>query len=149
MSYTAMKQPSNFTFDSALQLKDAGLIAASAAATVSSVAKIVNVGSGRFDGIAYFDITACEVDTGNELYSLELQGSLSSSFATVDAVLDELQVGDSSVTNEAADSPVGRYELPFSNVQKGVYYPYVRLYMRIAGTIATGINLSAYIAKRN
>lgn len=148
MSYTSAKQPTNFTMDSLLQLKDAGLVAASAAATVSSVAKIVAVGSGRFDAKAIFDVTACEVDTGNELYSLEIQGSTSASFASVDAVLAELQLGDSSVTGEAADSVTGRFELPFSNVQNNVYYPYVRLYIRVAGTVSTGINLAAYIAQR-
>lgn len=149
MSYTSAKQRPSFTFDALLQLKDTGLVAASAAATVSSVAKIVTVGAGRFDARAIFDITAIEVDTGNELYSLEIQGSTSSTFATVGAVLAELQVGDSSVTVEAVDSATGRYELPFQNVQNNVYYPYIRLYIRVAGTIATGINLTAFIAKNN
>jgi hypothetical protein len=41
-------------------------------------------------------------------------------------------------------STTGKYELPFLNVQNGVQYPYLRMYTKISGTIATGINYTAF-----
>ncbi len=149
MSFTSAKSRPSYTFDANLQFKDAGLVAASAAAQVASVDKIVNVGNGRFKGRMVIDVTACEVDTGNELYSIEVQGSTSSSFASGNVVLCERQLGDSSVTGSSADDGTGRYELDFMNTDvDGARYPYLRVYTRVAGTIATGINYTAFAVKR-
>ena len=40
-----------FNFDAELELKDAGLVAASAAAQADDEAKIIDLGVGRFEGI--------------------------------------------------------------------------------------------------
>ena len=52
----------NFTYEEALVLKDAGAIAASAAALVGGVAKILDVGAGVIDCELLIDIASIEVD---------------------------------------------------------------------------------------
>ncbi len=52
----------NGTYDTLLILKDAGLVAASAAAQVSSADKILDVGAGLVEGDVLIDITAIEED---------------------------------------------------------------------------------------
>jgi len=39
---------------------------------------------------------------------------------------------------------VGRYTLPFSNEDNGTFYRYVRVYTVVGGTIASGINYTAW-----
>jgi len=149
MSYTSAKQRPSFTFDANLQMKDAGLVAASAQAQVAGADKIVNVGSGRYNGKLVIDATAIEVDSSNELYSIEVQGSTSATFASGIVVLAERQLGHSSTTGSSASDVAGRYTLDFSNVDvDGARLPYLRVYTRVAGTIATGINYAAWITKR-
>ncbi len=63
----------NFTFDEALELKDAGLVAASAAATVDSSAKILDLGSGFVEGNIVLEVTALDIDGNNELYDIVAQ----------------------------------------------------------------------------
>lgn len=133
--------------DSTMILKDAGLVAASAAGTVASAAKIVNVGAGLVEGLLVVDVSAIEVDA-TELYSIALQGSDVSDFSTGDEVIVELanlNLGANEVIGGNADSTVGRYMVPFRNEYKGTIYPYVRLYTTVAGTVATGINFKAHI----
>jgi len=139
-----------YTFDSDLQLKDAGVIAASAAAQVSSADKIVDLGAGRVDAVAVIDLSEVEVATGNESYHIEVQFSNSNTFASTNIVGPVIKLGDSTVNFGSADTPAtGRIELPFTNEILGTIYRYVRLYTRIAGTIATGIGYTAFIGKQN
>jgi hypothetical protein len=137
----------SYTYDNSLLLKDAGLVAADAGATVSSAAKIVDLGTGRVDAKVVIDVSAIEVATGDEAYKLKLQGSSSASFASGIVELACLELGDSTVTGNSADSGTGRYELPFTTEQAGTIYQYVRMYTDVAGTIATGINYTAWIAR--
>ena len=145
--YTAAKHRPHRTFDALLQLKDAGLVAASAAAQVSSADKIINVGTGRFNGIVEVDVSAIEIASNDERYDIIVQGSTSATFASVIEDLAQIQLGALEATDGDQDSLVGRYQIPFCNEFNNVYYPYVRLYTKVAGTIATGINYTAYIAK--
>ncbi len=133
--------------DSTMIMKDAGLVAASAAATVASSAKIVNVGEGLVEGLLVVDVSAIEVDA-NELYAIALQGSDVADFSTGDEVIVELAVlnlGANEVIGGNADSAVGRYTVPFRNEYQGTIYPYVRVYTTVSGTVATGINFKAHI----
>lgn len=149
MAYTSAKQRPNFTFDAALELKDAGLVAADAAGTVDSAAKVVDVGTGRFDGVCIIDVTAIEIASNDEVYKISVQGSNSSSFTSGIVDLAELTLGAAEVIGGDQDSETGRYELPFTNVKNNTYYRYIRLYCDVAGSIATGINFSAFVAKRS
>lgn len=136
-----------FAYDNDLLLKDAGLVAASAAAQVASANKIIDVGAARMEGTVVIDVSAIETDTGNEVYDLILQGSNSSSFGSTIENLCQKQLGNTSALDGSAQtSVVGRYELPFTNEQANITYRYFRLYTKVAGTIATGINYKAFIA---
>ena len=131
------------SYDTSLVLKAAGLIAASAGS-----ATILDMGLARFDARAIFDITACEVATGDEFYGLIVQGSNSATFASGVVNLGAAMVGDSSKTGESADTPAtARREVAFSNEVDGVLYRYVRSYTFVSGTIATGINYSAFMVQ--
>ncbi len=152
--YTAAKSRQAYTFDAELEMKDAGLVAADAAWTVDSAAAVIDVGTGRFEGKVIVDVSALEIATGDERYSLILQGSSSSTFASDIVILACLPVGDGSTIGTAfggsgvdVDDTTGRYEIPFSNERNNIYYRYVRGWTDVAGTIATGINFSAYMAK--
>lgn len=139
-------QQRTYTFDANLELKDAGLVAASAAAQVDSAAKIVDLGAGRVDGVVVIDISAIEVATGDESYHVELQFSTDSAFGSGNIVGPTIKLGDSSVNFGSADTGTGRVELPFCNEYFGTIYRYMRVYTRVAGTIATGINYTAWAA---
>lgn len=149
MSYTSARHRRSYIFDAELELKDAGLVAADAAGTVDSVAKIEDVGLGRFDAICVIDVAAIEIASNDEVYKISVQGSNSSSFASGIVDLAELSLGALEVIGGDTDSATGRYELPFTNVQNNTYYRYIRLYTDVGGTIATGINFSAFATKRN
>lgn len=139
----------SYTFDVTMQLKDAGLVAASAASQVSAAAAILDVGAAPFMGVAVIDTTAVEIDTGNELYSITIQGSNSSSFASGIENLACKHLGHTSVLPGGAQSSpaAGRYELPFINVQGDTVYRYIRQYITVAGTIATGINCKSFVGE--
>lgn len=136
-------------FDLSAQFKDAGLVGASAAATVAAAAAILNVGAARLDARAVIDITACEVATGDEKYVIIVQGSSSASFASGIVNLGALPLGDSSVSLESADTAAtGRREIAFSNEVDGTIYQYLRIYTQVVGTVATGINYTAFMVKK-
>lgn len=136
------------TFDTATQLKDAGLVAASAAAQVGGSDAILDMGAARVDARAIIDISAVEVATGDEKYVIIAQGSNSASFASGVVNLGALPLGDSSVSLESADTTTGRRELAFCNEVSGTVYRYVRLYTQVVGMIATGINYTAFLVKK-
>lgn len=137
----------SYSFDSALKFKDAGLIAADAAATIggSAAAAIQDFGDARVAGVMILSVSAIEVASTDELYRVIVQGSTTSGFTagTIEN-LAELTLGATAARPGAAiTSTPGRYELPFHNVQDDIVYRYVRVYTDVAGTIATGINYTA------
>lgn len=147
-------QAHNFLLDSGTQLKDAGLVAADAAGTVSSVAAYVDLGAAnayaRFAIV--IDWTACEVATGDEVYAIKVQGATSSAFSTA-YVLTERRFGDSSVSFQPVDTPPsGRVVLFCDNVahtsasdgNSQIACQYIRVYADVGGTIATGMNYTAW-----
>lgn len=140
---------SQFTFDAALVLKTAGLLAAT---TTSST--ILDIGSGLLDAYLVVDVTALEIDSNDESYEVVLQGSPDSDFGTAANIvpLASITVGNKSSTRLTllglgTNQVAGRYVVPFRNEVNGTTYRYVRLKTSIVGTIATGINFSAFIAK--
>ena len=142
------RQTRQYAYDVNLLMKDAGLVAASAAAQVSSAAKILTVGDAVFKGFAVLDVTAIEIASNDEAYRICVQGSTSATFASDVQNLAMIQLGATEVNpGGAIDSTTGRYELPFINEQNGVTYPYLRLYTDVAGTVATGINYTGFFAR--
>jgi hypothetical protein len=137
-------------YDENLILKDAGLVAADAAGTVDSEAKVIDLGSATalVEGKMIVDVTAIEIASNDEVYKISLQGSDNSDFSTGDEVdLAILELGALEVIGGDQDSTIGRYIVPFRNEKNGTTYRYVRIYTDVAGTIATGINFSAYLGK--
>jgi hypothetical protein len=143
-----MARTRGYTFDANLEMKDAGLVAASAAATVDGSAKVLDLGgTTSTEGVMVVDISAIEVADGDEVYTIGLQASNSASFASGNVTLTEMRFGDSSVNGKSADDTVGRYLLPFITVADDTEYRYLRVYTTVAGTVATGINYTAWISK--
>ncbi len=139
----------DFTYDNAMLLKDAGLVAADAAGTVSSAARILDLGAARLDGRVIVDISAIEVATGDERYDISAQFSSSSSFASDVVQGAGISVGDSStIPGQSADTVIGRQEFSFSNEINGTTYRYMRIYTNVSGTIATGINYTAFVVQQ-
>lgn len=133
--------------DSATQLKDAGLLAASAQTQVSGSNAKLDFGAGKpFTEVKLMiDISAIEVASGDEKYEIEFQLSDSSTFASGNVVAGVIKLGDSSVTGGSADNATGGpITLGVCNEFQGTRYRYGRLYCRIAGSIVTGINFTAY-----
>lgn len=148
-------QTHNFTLDGGTQLKDAGLVAATAAGTVSGSAAYVDLGAAnayaRFAVVV--DWTACEVASGDELYNMCVEGGTSSAFSTVYRLSQRL-LGDSTVNGQPVDTAAsGRIVMFCDNVAttsatdpgSQIACQYVRIRAVISGTIATGINYTAYL----
>lgn len=140
---------SQYTYDAALLLKAAGLVAASA-----NSALILDVGNGLLDADMVIDVTALELDSNDESYTVVLEGSPDAAFGTAANItpLAMVVIGDHASTAGAlqaqgADDVVGRYVVPFRNERNGTTYRYLRIRTVVAGTIATGINFSAFIGK--
>lgn len=149
MSYTSAKQRPNYIFDANLELKDAGLVAADAAGSVDSVDRIVEVGTGLFQGVAVIDVTAIEIASNDEVYKISIQGSSSATFASDIVDLAEISLGALEVIGGDVDSTTGRYELPFTNRKNNTYYRYIRCYTDVGGDIATGANFGVFVSKLN
>ena len=154
MTYTAAKHRPAYTYDDLLEMKSTGLIAADAAWQVGGADKILDVGTGRFEGKCVVDVSAIEIATGDERYNIIIQGSSSATFASDIVILAMLPVGDGSTIGTAfgssgvdVDDTAGRYVIPFCNERNNVYYRYVRGFTDVTGTIATGINFTAFVAK--
>lgn len=135
-------QYSMFQYDDDLNLKDAGLVASTTTETT-----IVDLGSGIVDGFLVLDVSAVEVADGNEIYLICLEGSNVAAMSSGSVCLSQIEMGNASAPADA-DTSTGRFAIPFRNEQNGTVYRYVRIYTEVAGTVATGINFSAFIAKR-
>lgn len=150
-------QSHNVALDGGLRLKSAGLVASDAS------------GTGLSGGVAYVDLTGganvyakfavvidwteCEVASGDEVYDIQVFGCAATNFTT-DFLLTSRKFGDSSVTFQAVDTPpVGRAILFCDNsahvsASDGnaiELMRYIRLTVDVGGTIATGMNFTAYI----
>jgi hypothetical protein len=137
------------TYDNDLELKDAGAITASAAAQISSEDQIIDLGAGVLHGDIVIDVTACEVASGNEMYTVGAQISDSATFASGIYEVTCIKLGSSRSITGDTDMGIGRYILPFRNtIANNVSKRYMRLYTTISGSISTGINYSAYLAKK-
>lgn len=133
----------SYLYDASLALKAAGLVAASADGS------ILDLGDGLVDGYVVIDLTACEIATGDEIYTVSLEGSNVAAMTSGSVCLAKKVFGNLVVPMDAALSTAGRYAIPFRNEEAGTVYRYVRLSTLVAGTIATGINFSAFVAKDN
>lgn len=130
------------TYDHATLLKAAGLVAASAAGSV-----ILDLGDGLMAADLVIDISAMEVASNDEIYTIVLEGSSVADMTSASVSLAEKQFGNVPAPADA-DTAVGRHVVPVRNELNGTLYRYVRLHTVVAGAVATGINYSAFLAKK-
>lgn len=125
MAYVPISMPG------ALSLKAAGLVAASAFGTA------LRVGHGTFEAILTW--TACETDTGNELYVVILEAN-SLAAPTVWNQIGALFVGG----HTGADAGLGTTAATGA-IKQAFLNPYdyqIRYHIYVAGTVATGFNFA-------
>ena len=148
MSVLGDKKRLQGTFDSSLEFKDAGLVAASAAATVDGDAQVIDAGTGLFKGCMILDVTALEIASNDEIYDIVVQGSSDDDFGTAANIRElaaiNLSAEEVKRTDCDEDDSTGRYKIYFDNEHNGTFYRYLRLYTVVDGAIDTGINYSAY-----
>ena len=132
-----------YTYDADLLLKDSGAVTTSAAGTVASVAKILDLGAGRVDGRTIIDMTAFDATTGDERSQVTMQFSASSTFASGVVNGPSIGFGAYEVVAGSADPAVGVYELPWTNEIAGTVYRYARIYTFGGGT-SPSVTFSAY-----
>lgn len=149
MSVTGVNKRPQGTFDAELEFKDAGLVAASAAATVDSAAAVIDVGTGLFKGCMMLEVSALDIDGNNEIYDIVIQGSTVAAFATAGSIVElaalNLSAKEVKRTDSDKDDSTGRFKIYFDNENNGTYYRYLRVYTVVAGAgVSTGINYTAY-----
>lgn len=131
---------SQFQFDGDLELKAAGAL------TTSTDGDILDLGPGLIDGYVVLDVSAVEIGSGNEIFTISLEGSNVANMSSGSVCLAKKVFGNLVAPMDAALSAAGRYVIPFRNEEGGTLYRYVRLSTLIAGSISTGISFSAFIA---
>jgi len=134
---------SQFTYDEALKLRASGNLTESADGTV------LDLGAGLFDGFLVLDVTSVEIATGNEAYTISLEGSTVAAMTSTSECLAKANFGAAVVPQDAVRTAAGRYTIPIRNEVNGTLYRYVRLSNVVAGTIdSTGMVFGAFLAKR-
>jgi len=133
-------------YDSLLLLKTKGTVATSMVGeSPVGTDKYFDTGGGRTRGDVVYNVYAIGSTLAtNTLFALRLQGSKNSSFTTgVDLVITEIGkanvlTGNSSLaTNDVFG--VGRYIVPFTNDFDDTVYRYLRHYVTVANTLASGV----------
>jgi hypothetical protein len=150
-------QTYSIALDSATQLKQAGAVTADGAGQVGGSDAVADLGGGYAEFDVVIDWTACEVASGDEKYDIRIEGCAASTFASGVYVLSRIILGDSSVTNNATDTPPsGRMVIHANNAaitsatdgNSMSALRYVRVYHDVAGAIATGLNYTAFLTAR-
>lgn len=146
-----------YSFDANLLLSDnAGLYSVDGYSQVGGADAIIDLGGNqgvsplqqaRIDAMCVIDVTAIEVGSNDEIYRLKVLGSNSPAF-TASRVLAEMTLGAGAVKVPVStlNDDTGRYELPFCTEQDDTKYQYLKLYVDVNGTIATGIAFQAFVA---
>jgi len=139
----------NYTLDdSGFTIKAAALVGASAAGSVKA-----DLGAGYVEGNVVIDVTALEIASNDEIYDIILQLSPDSDFGTDTSIKEQAAINLSAAEVKRSDcnvdDAIGRYIMPFNNMNNGTVLRYARIYTVVAGTIDSGgINYSARICKR-
>ena len=131
-----------FALDDAILTAKTPGVASDTIATTETFAAVTNI----FDA-ATLGATRAGAD-GDERYDILLQGSNSSTFASVYTDLAAVAVGAAAPINGDIVTSPGRISMPFRNEFMGTVYQYLRLYTKVAGThVSVGINYMGRIAK--
>ena len=95
---------------------------------------ILDLGSGRFDALLVFDVSAIDTTSSDESYDIIVQVSNSSTFASGIQEVGRERLGHTSTRKGAVTSTAGRYEIAFANDILGREYRYLRVLTDGAGT---------------
>lgn len=144
--------PPSHLFDATQKMQDAGLVAVSAAGTnIIDLEKGAASGApvGLRRGKVVLDVTALEIASGDEAYTIHVQGSPDAAFGTTGNIVElaSLHLGakGTKLSDCDRDDATGRRTILFENTREdGTPLRYLRLYITVAGDIATGINFTAY-----
>jgi len=144
--------------------QDANLIFTSGATVTASGAIGSSIDLGGADAMHQFDVvlyvTACDVASGDEVYSILLQVGDASDFTAATKVLPvaSVRLGHSSKlgANATTNVTTGRYILSGHNFAyatagdagTGTYYRYARLVVDATGSTTPSITLQAWASKR-
>lgn len=149
----------SYTFDNDLELKDAGLVAATAAATVDAAAKQLDFGDTDVNGvenISYvpghlvIDVDAMEFGSADEEYEVQYQLSDNVDFSAGTCVVKasvRFGLGVGLNVDNQADGAIGRTVIGVDNEFQGTLFRHARLATFVAGTIAAGINYRAFLSR--
>ena len=135
-----------YTLDVDLELED-GAAAITADGAGSAILDLDST-APRTRGDIVLDVSAMDITTGDETYTIMAQGSSSATFASTIQELACIRVGDGSAISSTIDvnDSTGRFVLPFINERNGTSYRYLRLYVDVAGTTPS-ITFKAWLAK--
>jgi len=140
-------------WDALCEMKDSYAVAASAFASVDSVAKIFDTGGGYTEGL--LDIYASVVTgastpstSATNLYHVSLEGSASATFASPVVELANMQFGNQNVVRGDRAVGTGLYKLKWNNMFGNTVYRYLRVYTTVGGaTPGVGITYTAILSK--
>ena len=145
--------------DMQLLLKDAGALTASAALQVGSSNRIIDLNTSGGTPTAgmtagadagelniVIDVSAIDLSSTNEAYTIHLQGSSSSTFASDIANLASLELNAAPTGSATVVGAVGRHLMIAPTWKNGVSYRYIRGYLVAAGTTPS-INFTMAITK--
>lgn len=144
----------HFNFDRNLAFAEDLTLAASDVVQFAAADVEIDLGSGYYEGVLVVDVSSIETASTDENYTFILEGGTVSGFGSgsIDTLAWKRLEHASSVGTVGAQNvthTAGRYMLHFCNMIDEKMYRYVRLNVIIAGTIATGITFSAWIAPKS
>lgn len=101
----------------------------------------------RIDAMGVIDVTALDIASSNERYTIKILGCNAADFAAnvVELAAIGLGKGASGTPATLKDSVSGRYELPFCNEQANVKYQFIKAFLIVAGTTPS-INILMFVA---
>jgi hypothetical protein len=146
-----------YTFDVNNQLSDnAAAYTASGYLQAGGADGVVDLGGNqgtspvqlaRIDAMAIFDVTAIDITSGNERYTLKILVSNDPAFLTgvFEAAAIGMGKGSAGTPATQGDSVIGRYEVGFTNQVAGSIYQYAKAYLVVAGTTPS-ISIFSFIA---
>ena len=149
-----MSTNNQYIFDADTELKDAGAIAASAAAQVGGADQILDMGADGFDssllasyyeGDIVIDVTALDFTTADETYQILAQVSNSATFSTGVKNAAAIVLGDAA-NGASDDTDLGQRVLHVNNMIAGTKFRYLRLFTAVGGTTPS-INYTAFLTK--
>jgi hypothetical protein len=139
-------QYSMYTYDEATKVRPAG----AAITATETCATILDLGAGGIlEADLVVDVAAIDTVTGDEVYTIILEGSPDAAFGTATNItvlaMQKLGGATGAAPLGTADG-IGRFVIPFRNERNGILYRYARLYTVIAGTTPS-ITFKAFLGK--